>query len=81
MARRKIVESEQVSDKYGIALIHPDGDVGWIVGNNADVALFATEAEAQKHLKALKRNKNYSWKVTTEVRKFTGFKRRIQAVE
>ena len=57
---------------YGIK-VTSDGVVGWIMGKDADIALFKDKASAAAELKRLKGGDAYSWNCEAVVAEFPGW--------
>lgn len=57
-------------DKYGIAVIHPDGVIGWLTKADASVELFENEKEAEKGLKRRLKDTRYTWTLPMEIRRY-----------
>lgn len=57
---------------YAIAVIHPDGVVGYLTNPDASVELHATEKEALASLEEHKKDTRYTWSLPMEVRKYCG---------
>ena len=68
--QRKIKITDADTDKYGLRVTHVDGVTGWIVGADGDYLLFDSETDAEKALRKMKRDENYSWNCTAVVDKF-----------
>ena len=68
MARKIIAVDEP--DRFGILVTYSDGQSGWIAGTDNGYMLFPTEKEANKALRKLKRNDNYSWNCNIKVARF-----------
>ena len=47
--------------KYGLRITYEKGPVGWIVGKDGDVMLFADKFSATAILKKTKADDSYSW--------------------
>ena len=58
--------------KYGIRITYEKGPVGWIVGKDGDVMLFADKASATAALKKMKADDRYSWNCDATAAEFTG---------
>ena len=59
--------------KYGIRITHDKGPVGWVVGKDSDVMLFADKATATATLKKMKADDRYSWNCEAVIAEFTGW--------
>ena len=59
--------------KYGIRITHDRGPVGWVVGKDSDVMLFADKATATATLKKMKSDDRYSWNCEAEIAEFIGW--------
>ena len=57
---------------YGIK-VTSDGVVGWIMGKDADIALFKDKASAAAELKRLKSGDAYTWHCEAVVAEFPGW--------
>jgi len=78
MARR--IKESPDAVKFGIRVLHEDGKVGWIVGYDCDVQLYDSAKDAEKALKAMKKNTNYSWNCNVEVAEFNGFQKQPRTI-
>lgn len=58
------------SGKYGIAVTHPDGVVGWLTNPDATTELHDTPEEAHKSLKRWLKDTRYTWTLPMEVREY-----------
>ena len=67
---RKIVAEPGDSEKFGIRVSYDDKTTGWIVGQNGEIALFKSQREAAKALKAIKTSDNYTLNCCIEVVQF-----------
>ena len=59
--------------KYGIKITHDKGPVGWVVGKDSDVMLFADKVTATAALKKMKADDRYSWNCEAVIAEFTGW--------
>ena len=69
MARQK----KQQEAAWAICISHPDGTIGWLVGEDLDVKTYPSKEDAEKSLKQMKRGSHYSWHHPIEIKEFTGF--------
>ena len=53
--------------QYAIGVQYDDGTCGYFIGENLKVKLYATEGEAEKTLRKMKRNDGYSWNCDVRV--------------
>lgn len=63
-----------VKSGYAIAVIHPDGSVGFLTGSDSSVETYPTKAAAQSAMEKKKQDKRYTWSLPMEVRKYDGSK-------
>lgn len=66
---RKIVAVDDV-EKFGIMVSYPDKTSGFVVGQGGEIVLFNTRRQAEKALKAMKADDNYTWNCAVEVAPF-----------
>ena len=58
------------SEKFGIRVSYDDKTTGWIVGQNGEIALFKSQRDASKALKAIKASDNYTLNCAIDVAQF-----------
>lgn len=56
---------------FALAVVHPGGMVGWLVGTDCDVMVFSSRDAAERYRKQLMKNDDYGWTCPVEVREFT----------
>lgn len=56
--------------KYGIAVTHPDGVVGWLTNPDATAEVYDSVEDAQKSMKRWLKDKRYTWTLPMEVREY-----------
>ena len=61
---------------FGIK-ITSNGEVGWIMGKDADIALFKDKAAAAAALKKFKADDQYSWHCEAVVAEFPGWGKKL----
>ena len=66
---RKIIVKDTDADRFGIRVSYPDGGGGWIAGTDGGYLTFATQKEAEKALRNMRRTDHYSWNCDTRVEK------------
>lgn len=69
---RKVVIMKEEPKPYGIRVTYPDGSSGWVVGQDKKCMAFASEGEAVKAMRRMKRDTRYTWNCTVEVAKLGG---------
>lgn len=55
---------------YAIAVIHPDGVVGYLTTPDSSVEVFPTEQEASEAMELKRKDTRYTWSLPMEVRKY-----------
>ncbi|MBE5775302.1 MAG: hypothetical protein E7337_15475 [Clostridiales bacterium] len=61
---------------FGIKITSNE-EVGWIMGKDADIALFKDKASAAAELKRLKSDDQYSWNCEAVVAEFPGWGKKL----
>ena len=74
MARKIVCKDE--SSVFAVCVKHPDGTVGWLLGNGergTEVKTYPSKEAAEKAITQLKKNPHYSWSLPMEAQEFSGF--------
>ncbi len=63
--KKKVVDSG-----FAIAVLHPDGVVGYLTAPDTTVEVFSTEQEASRAMESKRKDTRYTWSLPMEVRKY-----------
>lgn len=70
MENSRTKKTRKPKSGYAIAVIHPDGVVGYLTAPDCSVEIYSTEAAAAASLEEKRKDTRYTWSLPMEVRKY-----------